>query len=211
MRETTLLSVQPTDQQALDALRQGDERVFEVIFREHYPALCGYAHSFLKDTDDAEEEVQAMFLSIWEKRQTLVITSSLKAYLYRAVHNRCLNRLKHLSIRDEHRQHTLYTADQRAPSPVDDLAGQELAERIDAAIRQLPEQCRRIFVMSRFDELRYQEIADRLTLSVKTVENQIGKALRLLRDELGEFLPLLWLGASYGALLFSLTQPLLPS
>jgi RNA polymerase sigma-70 factor (family 1) len=174
----------------LDAIRAGNERVFEEVFREHYGSLCQYAFTLLRDRDDAEEEVQGLFLAFWERRETILISTSLKAYLYRSVHNRCLNRIKHLSIREDHRQHVQYVGDAPTLSPMDALAGQELSRRIDEAMKQLPEQCRRVFYLSRFEELRYGEIAERLGISAKTVENQIGKALRILRVELAEFLGL---------------------
>lgn len=182
-------SVQPTEEDVLVAIRQGNERVFEGVFRQFYAPLCRYARQFLPDADDAEEEVQAMFLSFWEKRDGLLITISLKSYLFRAVHNRCLNRIKHFAIREEHRQHTLYTSETTTESPVQAILGDELAERLQRAIQKLPEQCRLVFTLSRFDELKYQEIADQLGISIKTVENQIGKALRMLRAELSDYLP----------------------
>ena len=184
-------SVQPTEQDVIEAIRQGDERAYEVVFRQHYAPLCRYARQFLSDSDEAEEEVQAMFLALWERRDSLIITTSLKSYLFRAVHNRCLNRIKHLAIRDEHRQHTLYMGEIMAESPVHTLLGDELAERLQVAIQKLPEQCRLAFTLSRFDELKYQEIADQLGISIKTVENQIGKALRMLRTELSDYLLLI--------------------
>ncbi|TAE30639.1 MAG: RNA polymerase sigma-70 factor [Cytophagales bacterium] len=192
MQETIRQSAQVTDQQTLDAIRDGSERVFEGVFREHYDALCGYAYTLLRDHDEAEEEVQALFTTFWERRETILISTSLKSYLFRSVHNRCLNRIKHLSIRNDHRQHVQYVGEDATLSPADTLAGQELSERIELAMKSLPEQCRRVFYLSRFEELRYGEIADRLGISAKTVENQIGKALRILRVELAEFLGL-WL------------------
>lgn len=183
----------PPDAETLVALRRGDERAFERLFRTHYAPLCGYAHTFLKDDADGEEVVQTVFLTLWEKRETLDIAVSLKAYLYRAVHNHCLNRLKHLRVRDEHAGYVLATAETGFDSATAQLIGGELEARVEAAIAQLPAQCQLIFRMSRFEELRYQEIADQLNLSVKTVENQIGKALKLLRAELAEYLPLLTL------------------
>lgn len=182
---------QPPDPETLSALRRGDERAFERLFRTHYAPLCGYAHTFLKDDADGEEVVQTVFLALWEKRETLDIAVSLKAYLYRAVHNHCLNRLKHLRIRDEHAGYVLATTEPGFDSATAQLIGGELEARVEAAIAQLPAQCQAIFRMSRFEELRYQEIADQLGLSVKTVENQVGKALKLLRAELAEYLPAL--------------------
>lgn len=188
-------SVQPTEQDAVAAIRQGDERAYEVVFRQQYAPLCRYARQFLPDADDAEEEVQAMFFALWEKRDGLFITTSLKSYLFRAVHNRCLNRIKHFAIRDEHRQHTIYAGETTVESPMQSLLGDELADRLRVAIRKLPEQCRLAFTLSRFDELTYGEIAGQLGISPKTVENQIGKALRILRTELSDYLPILlmWL------------------
>ena len=186
-----------TDQQFLEAIRMGNERTFELLFRQQYSPLCQYGFSFLKDWDDAEEVVQAMFLAFWEKRDSLVITTSLKSYLYRAVHNRCLNRIKHLSVQAEYQSYVQADGSDVCQSPVQELMASELDMQLQRAIERLPEQCRLIFMMSRFEELKYQEIADQLGLSIKTVENQIGKALRILRTELADYLPLLLLLGIY--------------
>ncbi|WP_128543969.1 RNA polymerase sigma-70 factor [Larkinella soli] len=183
--------MQLTDQELVHAIRLGNEQVFEAVFRQHYAPLCQYARTFLHDYDDAEETVQAVFLTIWEKRDGLEINVSLKSYLYRAVHNRCLNRIRHLAVQAEHRERAAYEMYQVAEAPAQSLIADELSDRLQQAIQRLPEQCRLIFIMSRYEELKYQEIADRLGLSIKTVENQIGKALRILRTELADYLPIL--------------------
>mgnify|MGYP002777694934 CR=1 FL=1 len=186
--------MQLSDQELVEAIRQGDERLFETMFRQHYAPLCRYAHPFTKDWDEAEEVVQAVFMTVWEKRDSLEITISLKSYLYRAVHNRCLNRIRHAAVQAEYQQHAIYEGAQSFEAPAQTLMAAELSDRLREAIQKLPEQCRLAFTMSRFEELKYQEIADRLGISIKTVENQIGKALRILRTELAEYLPLLiWL------------------
>ncbi|WP_461106982.1 RNA polymerase sigma-70 factor [Spirosoma koreense] len=177
-----------TEQDVIAAIRAGSERDFEALFRQYYAPLCGYARQFLADPDEAEEEVQAMFLALWEKRNGLIISVSLKSYLFRSVHNRCLNRIKHAAVRDEHREHTRYRNEQAVESPMQTLIGDELSDRLQAAIQKLPEQCRLVFTLSRFDELKYAEIAQQLGISIKTVENQIGKALRILRTELSDYL-----------------------
>lgn len=182
-----------TDQQFLEAIQAGDERTFEQLFRQQYAPLCQYGFSFLKDWDDSEEVVQAMFLAFWEKRESLVITTSLKSYLYWAVHNRCLNRIKHLSVQAEYQSSVQAERLDIWENPAQELIASELDIQLQRAIGRLPEQCRLIFMMSRFEELKYQEIADQLGLSIKTVENQIGKALRILRTELADYLPLLLL------------------
>ncbi len=186
--------MQLTDSDILLAIQQGNERVFEVVFRKHYSSLCNYACGILKDMDDSEEIVQHIFTKLWEQRNEIEITVSLKSYLYRAVHNTCLNRIKHLKIQETYRQHVGEFLETNHESVTDVLDGKELELRIATAIEKLPEQCRLIFRMSRFEELKYQEIADQLGLSVKTIENQIGKALKILRSELSDYLPLLiWL------------------
>ncbi len=181
------------DETLIGDIRIGNEAVFETIFRQYYAPLCRYARPILSDSDEAEEVVQNVFLTIWERRETLLITTSLKAYLYRAVHNRCLNRLNQQSVQAGHRQQAATELYTDAISPTQSLLADELSTRLHRAIGQLPEQCRRAFELSRFEELSYKEIADRLGIATKTVENQIGKALRFLRTELSDYLPLLFL------------------
>jgi RNA polymerase sigma-70 factor (ECF subfamily) len=177
----------------VQAIQTGNERAFEVVFKRYYGVLHQYAGSILRDDDEAEEIVQTMFAAIWEKRETFEISISLKSYLYRAVHNACLNRIKHLSVRSQHQAHTLYYSSEGDDSTHNKMAQSELSQEIEKAILKLPEQCRLIFRLSRFEELKYQEIADQLGLSIKTVENQIGKALKIMRVELSEFLSVLLL------------------
>ena len=183
--------MQSPDLDVLMAIRQGNERVFETIFRKHYQSLCNYACGILKDMDDAEEVVQSIFLKFWEQREGIEINVSLKSYLYRAVHNTCLNRLKHLKIQEVHKQYVGNYYEENHDSATELMDKVELESRISDALQKLPEQCRLIFKMSRFEELKYQEIADRLGLSIKTIENQIGKALRIMRTELADYLPVI--------------------
>lgn len=186
-----LQSVVLSEQEIIGAIREGNERIFEEIFRKYYQSLCNYANSILKEMDEAEEVVQNLFLSIWEKRSDLEISVSLKSYLYRAVHNHCLNRIKHLKVREEYQQYAVNFYDASYESVSQTVMKNELEIKIEEAIKKLPEQCRLIFRMSRFEELKYHEIAEQLELSPKTVENQIGKALKILRVELAEYLPLI--------------------
>ena len=169
------------------------EAAFEEVFMEHYKGLYSYACIMLKNEADAEEITQNVFVKLWEKRSALVIETSLKAYLYRMVHNDCLNRLKHLSVVRTFQNEKMYSMKNESDNAEDKLAAEQLNDRLRNALRELPEQCRTIFQMSRFDELKYREIADKLGISVKTVENQMGKALRLLREKLVDFLILILL------------------
>ena len=158
------------------------------MFNAFYKALVMYARTIIKDHDEAEDIVQQVFVSLWEKRRSIEVHTSLKAFLYKAVHNACLNRIRQLALRLDH------AAEVKLQAPVMTapvaLQQKELQQRIDHALTILPEQCARIFKMSRFEQLRYQQIADQLGLSVKTVENQMGKALKIMRQELHEYLPM---------------------
>ncbi|AFK04492.1 RNA polymerase, sigma-24 subunit, ECF subfamily [Emticicia oligotrophica DSM 17448] len=180
-----------SEQEIISAIKEGDENVFEHVFRKYYQTLCTYANSMLKEIEEAEEIVQNLFLSIWEKREDLEISISFKSYLYRAVHNHCLNRIKHLKVREDHQQYAVNYYEASYESVSQTVIKNELEFKIEEAIKKLPEQCQLIFRMSRFEELKYHEIAEQLNLSPKTVENQIGKALKILRLELAEYLPLL--------------------
>jgi RNA polymerase sigma-70 factor (ECF subfamily) len=168
-----------------------DEGEFEKLFKSHFKALHAYATVMLHDEVVAEEIVQNMFLKLWEKRDRLSIQSSVKAYLYKCVHNDSLNYIKHLKVKANYEDHTTYIMKDQTNQPAKTLELKELESRLWQALNELPEQCRTIFQMSRFEELKYKEIAERLGLSIKTVENQMGKALKLLRIKLVDFLPLI--------------------
>lgn len=161
-----------------------------MIFRTFYQPLCAYAYSFLKDRDEAEEIVQSSFITVWEKRNEIQIQTSFKSYLYRIVRNACLNALKHEKVRDEHARHAMSTGGTRHEAVMQSVVGAELEREIHTAMTALPEQCRLVFQLSRFEELKYQEIANQLNISVKTVENHMGKALKIMRTQLKDYLPL---------------------
>ncbi len=182
------------DKNIVDALRQGDEQVFETIFRTYYERLCNYANTILNDMDEAEEMVQGAFLTVWEKHDTLEIHTSVKSYLYRAVHNSCLNRVKHYKVRKTYGDSVKNQTELLHDDASQDLIGSELDAIVANAIDSLPDQCRLVFKLSRFENLTYAEIAEQLGISVKTVENHMVKALKVLREKLKDYLPvLIWL------------------
>ncbi len=160
-----------------------------MIFNQYYQPLVQYGNTFMKDLDEAEDVVQQVFVSVWEKRESTEIHTSLRALLYRAVHNACLNRIKQQKVRRDYAQSEVQNHHDHAVS--DPLQEKELQQKIEEAVSLLPEQCAKIFRMSRFEQLKYQEIADKLGLSIKTIENQMGKALKLMRENLREYLPVL--------------------
>ena len=166
------------------------EITFERAFKEHFKALHAYAFTIIRDGDNAEEIVQNVFFKLWEKKEQIDQIDSIKAYLYRATYNESLNFLKHTRVRAAYE--TIVKTTTSEGSATDILSVKELQAKIDTALNDLPEQCRTIFQLSRFEELKYREIADQLNLSIKTVENQMGKALRVLREKLADHLPLLF-------------------
>ena len=171
-----------------------NDELFEQLFKAHYKALHAYATTILKDIDIAEEVVQNLFLKFWEKRELLSMPTSIKAYLYKCVYNDSLNYLKHENVKLKHQNFTLHTMDTSSEPASAKAELTELETKLRAALNELPEQCRTIFQLSRFEELKYKEIAEQLGLSIKTVENQMGKALKILRIKLVDFLILVLLG-----------------
>ena len=176
--------------ETIKAFREGNHLSFEQLFDNCYESLCRYAYSILKDMDEAEDIVQKTLCKLWDQREMLDIRTSVKSYLYRIVHNECLNTV-HQQI--NHKTHNLnYLSAMN--SSVDDvnehIATSELQQRIDKALTKLPTQCKRVFEMSRMEQLSYSEISKNLGISINTVENQVSKALKIFRIELKDFLTL---------------------
>jgi RNA polymerase sigma-70 factor, ECF subfamily len=178
------------ESELIRALKKGDEKAVEALFRSTYQRLCNYANTLLKDMDESEEVTQQVFVMLWEKRETMEINSSLQSYLFRTVRNNCLNRVKHTKVRQLYANEISALSGSAEPASTMSFHN-ELQSRIQAEIENLPEQCRLVFKLSRFEELKYAEIADQLGISIKTVENHMGKALRIMRERLKEYLILI--------------------
>ncbi|MFC5284478.1 RNA polymerase sigma-70 factor [Pedobacter alpinus] len=172
-------------------INTGGEVVFEKVFKQYFKALQNYAYTMLNDLDVAEEMVQNVFLKIWEKREILPRDTITASYLYKSVYHESLNHLRHQKVKSLYQQRTLYSMKNETGSASDRIKLRQLEEHLQKALNDLPQQCRTIFQMSRFDELRYREIAEKLGISIKTVEGQMGKALRLMRIKLVDFLPIM--------------------
>ena len=153
--------------------------------------MYAYAFTIVKEEMAAEEMVQNVFFKIWEKNKGVDISSSALAYLYKSVYHESLNYLKHQKVKAAYHAHTVHQMKNESDNASKKIMLSDLQQQIDKALSELPEQCRTIFQMSRFEELKYQEIADRLGLSIKTIENQMGKALRILRVKLVDYLPVI--------------------
>lgn len=176
-----------TDHEQLAALRSGDEAAFDAIFRAFYARLVRMSEGMLGERAPAEEIAQDVMLELWRRREALVVETSLQAYLFRATRNRTLNYLRHEKVVN---RGSVYAAPEMSAQPVGD---DELRDReIDAALRNamagLPPRCRTVFELSRVQGLKYAEIAVALDISIKTVEAQIGKALRIIRERMAKYL-----------------------
>jgi RNA polymerase sigma-70 factor (ECF subfamily) len=180
--------------QLAQSLASRNEASFEKVFKTHFKNLNAYACAIIKDEAAAEEAVQQVFFRLWERSESISISGSVAAYLYRAVYNESLNYLKHKKVRSAYGQHVGHIMKNISDNAGKGLGLKELEGRLEQAMNELPEQCRTIFQLSRFEELRYREIANFLGISIKTVENQMGKALKILRVKLVDFLPLTILG-----------------
>jgi len=176
------------DIKILEDLKNNSELAFDELFRKYYKKLVFFAIKILKNQDTASEVVQDLFVNFWEKRHQLEPKISLQAYLYRSVYNNCL----HLSKKEKKFQGDELTI---LNEPIEDfnnlLESTELEVLIYDLIEQLPPECKKIFKLSRFEELKYQQIADQLNLSVKTVETQMSRALKFLRQNLWEYIKIL--------------------
>jgi len=165
-------------------LRNKDKSAFELVFNQYYSIMVLYAARFMDTREEAEEIAQEVFVKFWEKCDTLSPDSSIKSYLYRSVHNSCLNAIKHEKVKDGYKQHVMQFLESSYQDDVEVNDPDTIRSRIHAEIDKLPPRCQEIFRLSRFEGLKYQEIADHLDISVKTVEVQMGKALKVLRENL---------------------------
>jgi len=176
-----------TQQNSNQQLNNAGAKELEQLFTTHFAGLYTYAYTILKDSHLAEEMVQEVFVKLYERAQHIRITTSLESYLYRSVYNESLNHQKHQKAKANYRKFILHRQNPAAPLP-DASNYLELEAKLQLALEELPEQCRTIFQLSRFEELKYREIAERLGLSIKTVENQLSKALRIMRKRLKGFI-----------------------
>jgi len=162
-------------------IRQGDKAEFESLFRSSYVSLVHYAKSIIKDQDTAEEIVQDLFFRFWQNREKTIIESTLNGYLFRSVHNKCLHYINHMKIVERYAKENAGVEKEVSEDPLDIIKYRELQEKINNILEKLPERCSLIFCMSRFEGMKYNEIAEKLSVSVKTVEANMGKALKEFR------------------------------
>jgi RNA polymerase sigma-70 factor, ECF subfamily len=171
---------QPDSNRLFEQLRRGDEQALEQLFRRHYGELCQSLRRYVSDADMAEDLVQQVFIKLWEKRHSIQIERNAAGYLQRMAIREALQHLRGRQVLDFSAEWPPELATYDSPAE-QLLLHNELSERLSRGLEQLPPACRTIFQLSRFEALSYREIADEMGLSIKTVENQMGKALRFLR------------------------------
>jgi RNA polymerase sigma-70 factor (ECF subfamily) len=172
----------------LNLIRAGDQLAFKHLFETYFTPMCRFMHVYINDKPVIEELALDIFMYIWENRETLRIQISFKAYLFQAARNKCLNELR--------KEKQIISLDEMAIDIADtsimSLESDELSRFVEEAVCALPEKCREVFQLSRNENLSNQEIANRLNISVKTVEGQITKALKRIKAFLGESYYYLW-------------------
>jgi RNA polymerase sigma-70 factor, ECF subfamily len=173
-------------------LKDGDQTAFELLFYHYYPGLVVYTSQFTADRNEAEEIVQDFFVRFWQKHQQIIPADSFKNYFFLSVKNSSLNYLKHKKIEARYLKELSDLSNQHLVYDPDLYLATELQQKIKNSINLLPEKCREIFMMSRIQGMKNDEIAKELELSKRTIETQISNALKVLRVELKDYMGLLF-------------------
>ncbi len=178
------------DERLIARFRKGDMDAFRKIYESHSKSLYRFAFSYLKDSFEAEEIVQDVFLKVWEKREEVDEQKSFTSYLYRITVNKVFNELKHRVVKKKYEQHALKFDQITGETPESSIQFQELNTKLEQLLSKLPEQQRNIFIMSCWKGFSNVEIADNLNISIRTVENQIYRAAKFVKLHLNDDYPL---------------------
>ncbi len=184
------------NKELVNSIRHGKELKFRTVFYAYFNSLEVFAKAYVVDGDVAKDMVQDVFYKLWKKRATLPENLNLKAYLYQATKNNCLNYLKHLKVKEtyENRMQDSYNdllLNYEALSQLnfDKVTFQELSDKLNESISNLPPKCREVFELSRFEGYKNRKIAEQLNISIKAVEGHISKALKQLKSQLEDNFP----------------------
>lgn len=175
-----------SDNEILTRIKKGDEKAFEALYKSFFSMLCMFSYRYVKKTEIAEEIVQDVFFHIWEKRNQFELTTSFKSYLYKSVHNNSLKHLRHQKIVLAYENSTTFSGSEKVTGQ-NFLEESEVYQILHGVIDDLPERTRDIFQLNRFKGLKYQQIADHLQISVKTVEAHMSNVLKILRTRLKDY------------------------
>jgi len=169
-------------------LISGDEEAFSTIFSAYYPDLVMFAFNFTREHDAAEEIVQDTFVKLWEEHNCLTINYSIKSYLLKSVQNRCIDWFRHKKVKKIHSMDVMSNSVLFEYNTDNYVLRSELEDQIEKSLLTIPHDYAEAFRMNRDEGYRYQEIAEKLNVSVRTVENRISKALHLLREHLKDYM-----------------------
>ncbi len=182
----------------LENIRKSDVKAFESLFRSYFAQLSNYAGEILKDAHMGEEIAEEVFVKFWEQREHLKIDVSIRAYLFKSTYNQCINYLKHQKVKEKYQlffMHHIcprnFEAGFSMDYPLSAVLTKEIEHLAEKAIERLPKQCREIFILSRYEEMKNDQIAEKLGISVSTVKTQISRALVKIKKDLQEVMPLL--------------------
>ncbi len=178
--------MQSTESDTISAIKNGNIKVFEELFRSLYGPLCGYVNKLINNKETAEEIVQEMFYLLWKNRKSMMISISLKSYLYKSVYNKTLHYIEHEKVKGKYVDY-ITTQEQFTESPEQAMQTGELYSIYLKTLNSLPDNCKQIFQLSRNQGLKYKEIAEKLSVSVKTVEANMGRALKAFRQSLANY------------------------
>lgn len=176
------------EKQVISRIRKGDVKAFEWLFRQYYEKLCQWAYHYLHDLDSSEEIVQDLYYNLWRNRSSMEFNVSVKSYLYKAVSNNCKMLIRKKRRRSAIEADLAYQSQGKSTEPEEILEVKEIREVVNKTLEELPEKPAQIFKMSRYEGLKYREIAEKLSISIKTVEANMGKALKLFRKNLQEYI-----------------------
>ena len=182
------MTVREFEQVTINALKEGNKEAFNLCFDLFYGVLCLFAKRLVGDLSTAEDIVQGVFVDLWIKRENISAYTSVKTYLFLAVKSDCFDFLQHKKVEQRYIDKVRNESPEEAEQEFTPFLEDDLQLLINTAVKKMPEQCSKIFYMSRFRYMSYKAIADELNISPKTVDNQIGKALKIVRQALDEFL-----------------------
>ncbi|MDR8393331.1 RNA polymerase sigma-70 factor [Aliifodinibius sp. S!AR15-10] len=189
------------EEQLIQEIQGGDPRAFKHLMREYFKELAGFAYQYVKSSHTAKDVVQDVFANIWERRSSWNPTQSLKMYLYQSVKNEALKHVRDQKTEQKYIEAYIEEQEKRKIVPKEMDEPEKFKQAVQRAIQELPERARMAYKLHRRDGLTYKEIAQVMEISHKTVESQIGRALKILRDQLSSFLPIL--------ILYILLEPVL--
>lgn len=172
----------------VEKMKEGDKSAFSSLFTVYYSDLVMFAITFLKDLETSEEIVQDVFLKLWEERDVIIITTTLKSYLLKLIQNKCLDCLRHIKVRNYHYDLVLSNSPLLECDTENYILRSEIEKIVRKTLDSIPEEISVPFKMNRYEGLKYKEIAEKMHVSNRTVEVRIGKVLQILRNELKDYL-----------------------